>query len=396
MAIESALELGLQALSLILLGGGIVELAIQGLGAASIDASADVCAGADLDSTLIPGVSVVSVTPPALKFARSHVRRLLHLQFTNLAEIVIVIQDPPDEDIAIWIEEFGLSCSPCPPASGLEAHSIQQVYESKGLVRLVVCRASCRYEDELNAGLIAAKAAWVAVMNPGTCFSQNVLKRLIGPVLLNPEPVAAVGALAQAPASQSSWSGRLFRPSPRRAWLGRCAAASIFNVFVPAPGDCFLFSRNPVLQLKGFRRGLAETIMQLHRGAFTSGLPHAIAFLPERTCRQELREFTGGDICAATGAQAPSEASRWLILRRDSLSWLVALAPYYLRFAPIAKMAGLALGTVGFLAGRVSLPSLGLLLAATIVIEALLSLTAIVLCDPISDSEAAARDIASC
>jgi hypothetical protein len=388
---------GIQALCVLLFAAGAVEILTQFLGAhAATRSAASGCIDFP-DSGLIPAISVVSVVPGSLEQSQARVRRLLQLQFGDF-EVVLVLQAPSDEELETWVREFGLQAAQDLPSPVSKIPLVQQVYESPSPIRLVVCRSGCGYADALNAGLSVAKAAWIALVEKETCFSQEALQRLIGPVLEDPEGILAVGTLGPVQGSRGR-AAIPFGSHDRSAWLGRCAAFSFFKAYAPARSDLLLLNRAALEQVNGFGVDMADTLARLYRRARIVGLPQHITFLPESACR--LRDSAGNEIPPAQPqdrTEVPDVSRRsaaWLIMRHGAFRSLLAPAFHYARVAPIIKVAGLAIGVAGFVAGWVPFPSLVLLLAATVVLDALLWMTSALIFDLVLEIEAESSDLAT-
>ncbi len=256
-----------------------------------------------LRSSLVPGVSILTVPANASAQWRGLVRRLLDLEFGNF-ELVLVLNGPSEADMDTWTREFHLNLIVRGAPEDLPTAGIRGVYESVGAFRLVVVDKEPGGEaDGLNAGVNVASFPVVAVVDLEAEFELALLLRLIVPMLEDPERTVAVcGAGPSRPsARQSGMFGAL---ESLRSWMVRCAGSPDFDLAMAVPGSAVLVRRDTILEVGGFRAGPLELLARLrgmirHKGKAwrircvpenvnRTSTPDSLAALHERTRRDQF------------------------------------------------------------------------------------------------------------
>src|SRR5207247_5131565 len=153
-------------------------------------------------SPLVPGISVIDAPRGSSPEARARLRRLLDLHFVN-HEVVLVLDGPTPQDLAVWTEEFRLTPAERIPQTRLPAANPRGLYVSRDPVKLlVVDKERGGRADALNAGVNAAQYPVIALVDREAAFVPELLLYLIRPMLEDPDGVFAVCAAAAPPPSR--------------------------------------------------------------------------------------------------------------------------------------------------------------------------------------------------
>ena len=150
-------------------------------------------------------------------------------------------------------------------------------------------------------GVRAASSPWIALIGPECEFEPTVLLPMIRPVLEWPGHLEfARGARL----ASGGLAGQIAAIESLRAWLGRLAAFSGWNILSPIPGCSMLLKRDAIVTVGGFRAGALEMFLRLHALARASGTPYRVALVPDPISRCRLRvpsrNYTGSS-CGNSG-----------------------------------------------------------------------------------------------
>lgn len=323
-----------------------------------------------LKSPLVPGVAVIVVPADASAASRSQVRSLLKLRSGD-AEVMVVLDGPSESDRTVWIEDFRLE----PSARGAAA------YRSRDPISLLVIErergglAAC-----LNTAVSLVQAPLIAVVDEGADVSEEALLVTLERFISGAERTVAVCAVGPAPAAPGL-PARLYRLEFLRTWLGRCALVN-WNSALPAPGSFTLFDRDAVLRLGGFRGGALEMVMRLHQMVRAAGSSEQIGFLPLAVARprapRSWKEYR------AACARIRSEERRAVVVSGF-------IQHCYVR--PVGTSALVVLAAAGFWLGWMDPHLLAILVAATVALRILTSMTAALLGEFAAPAEAGPADL---
>jgi hypothetical protein len=366
-------------LSLVL---GVIVLILLGLAIASIGALLKACqvlrkhsrAGASLDfaplvrSPLMPGVSVLAVSSDTSPESRAFVRRLLALQFSRM-EVMLVLDGLSSTELAAWIGDFRLVPIARTPADDLPSTGVRKVYASTTEPRLKVVARSGLAADALKAGIQAASFPLIAAIGRECDFDNQVLLRLIIPMLEDEGLTAVCGAGSAPPAG--GLAGKFGALESLRAWMTRCAAFSDWNALAPTPGSALLFRRDAIVTGGGFSGGMLEVVLRLQGLAHRDGRPRPVVFLPNivkqsraprsfsklrsRLAREQAeiagvlarRESLAAGVPAAGWALQALFAARFLRPLLESIACLLAAAGWALGWFEPSALALVLLATAG-------------------------------------------------
>ena len=333
-----------------------------------------------LKSPLVPPVSTIAIPPDASPESIRFARRLLELHFGR-NEVVIVLDGPSESDMAVWHEEFHLCPSARAIGGTLPTAPVRGVYESKDPIRIVVVKKDMGGAvDAWNAAVNACSSPVIGFLDPASDFQPDILLRLIQPMLESTDEIIAICSGVPAPAGPGL-AARFGALESLRDWMTRGAAFSDSNQTLPFPGSAALVRRSSVLQAGGFTAGLFELFLRLHGVSLAAGKPYRILFLPEpitqartpvtradlyRQALRDQREIAGAFFHRVSLAGPFG----WRVLR--SLFYGRSLRPWLETLAYILAIAGLVLGWV-------TIPTVLLLLLATVGMGIVLSMAAVVL-----------------
>jgi cellulose synthase/poly-beta-1,6-N-acetylglucosamine synthase-like glycosyltransferase len=327
-----------------------------------------------LKSRLAPAVSVISAPEDAGAESRALVRRLVGLQFGN-HEVVLVLNAPGDADFAAWRDEFHLEPSLRQVSGALPMGAVRAVLESSDPIRLTaIVLEPCSRGQTLNAAVNAAQCPVIALFGASGEFDSEALLRLIRPLLEDPQRTIAVCGVAPA-ATGAGLVAQFAALDFLRAWLGRQAALSGWNLLTPSPGSGVLVRRDSIFKLGGFRAGALDLVLRLHADARASKRAYRVVFVPGSGCFQrpprslaELRKEIARD---------GKGVARTVFMAGALPLWL-RCGMFTIRFVrPLLETAAYVLTLAGLAAGWVRWPLALLVLLSTAGMGMLLSMAAV-------------------
>jgi cellulose synthase/poly-beta-1,6-N-acetylglucosamine synthase-like glycosyltransferase len=332
-----------------------------------------------LKSPMVPPVSTIAVPPDASAESVLFARRLLELHFGR-NEVVIVLDGPSPADMAVWTDEFKLCPSARVIGQKLPTEPVRGVYESKDPIRVVVIdKERGGAVDAWNAAVNACTSPVIGILDPMSDFQPEVLLRLIQPMLEAAEETIAICGGVSAPVG-AGLTARFGALESLRAWMTRGAALSETNKTLPFPGSAVLVRKSSIVQAGGFTGGPLELFLRLHGLGMAGGKPYRILFVPEAVSHSRT-PATRADLWRQLNRDQREIARAffhrvsiagpfgWRVLR--GLVWSRALRPWLETLAYILAIAGLA-------AGWVDIPTVLLLLLATVGMGIVLSMAAVV------------------
>ncbi len=335
-----------------------------------------------LRSPLVPSVSVLATAADASEKSRQWVRRLEELHFST-HEVVLVLNGASEEDLAVWISDFHLAPSSRVATADLPAPAVRAVYEAPAPSKLVLVRQE---ESPLphiwNTGVNFSAHTVVALLDPDSEFEPTILLSLIRPMLEDPGRTIAVAGVMP-PATPDGWAGRFRALEWLRLWLARCAAFAGWNLLLPVDGSSLLALRDAVVKTGGFVAGPLELFLNLHGHCRGTGKEYRVAFVPEAVGQARLPE-TSEELREAI-ARDQQELASVLRYRKSiqggfrAIGWGLPglLCVRWVR--PLVETVALLLTVVSLIAGWIDLPMAGLVLLATVGLDIVISLAAVVL-----------------
>jgi hypothetical protein len=304
-----------------------------------------------LKSPLVPAVAVITAPSDSSAESRRLARRLLDLEFGK-HELIVALDGPSEADLEGWISEFRLYRSGRAPAKALATAAARGIYESRDPIRLaVVDKEPGGQDDSLNAAINAASAPLIAWFDPEAEFTSDALLRLVAPMLEEGPPTIAACGFAPPPAV-GGLAGHIGGLESLRLWLGRCAA----------------------LAAGGFRAGILELVVRLHKRARAAGAPYRVALVGEVVSQPRApRSFA--DLRQATQRDQREIARAARFGRPSPMAGLIAQRVV----RPMVETAALVLTAVGAALGWVDPALAGLTLLAAVAMGIVISMAAVAL-----------------
>jgi cellulose synthase/poly-beta-1,6-N-acetylglucosamine synthase-like glycosyltransferase len=336
-----------------------------------------------LKSPLAPSVAVIAVPPDASAESRRFVHNLVKLHYGQ-HEVLLVLDGPPDEELAVWAAEFRLFPSSRSSFGDIQTQPVRGVYESRDPIPLMVIeKEKGGMADCLNVGLNLAAAPLLGLADPSADITPFALLRLVRPFLEDPDQTVASCAVVP-PMEMATAVERFHSLGCLRAWFGRRAGLASWNAMLPAPGAFLLVRRADVVEASGFHSSAFEIFLHLHARFRTLRKPYSIHLVPEAVAVQraprswkELRRLTLA-VQKDTLRAAARHRSVWFDcgalgwVALPGLAWSGAIRPLLETAAWLVTAAGLPFGWVSW-------PLAALLLLATTVTGTLNSMAAVVL-----------------
>jgi cellulose synthase/poly-beta-1,6-N-acetylglucosamine synthase-like glycosyltransferase len=350
---------------------------------------------------------LVSVIVPARNEALTvveSVRALLALEY-EAREIVVVNDGSSDDTLSILQQTFRLVQAPLAFEQPLKTAPVRGVYRSMdepGLVVIDKESAGCK-ADASNAGINAAAGILVLVIDADTMLEPDALSRSVLPFLEDPNTVAAGGYVAIANGSRVA-GGRVIDAGMPRRWLARfqiveymrsfllfrlaCASQNAVTIVSGAFG---LFRRDAVIEVGGYSDAIGEDMdltLRLQQHFRARRRPIRIVFIPVPVCWTQAPE----DL-----ESLRAQRCRW---RRGLLQVLwrhrrvianprygavgTVVLPFTMVFegvGPLLEVAGYVVTTLAAFLGILSWSHYRVLLAASLLFGAAVTLLAVFLSD---------------
>ena len=335
-----------------------------------------------LKSSLTPAVSVIAVPPDAGADSLLFVRRLLNLHYGQ-HEVLVVLNDPSEAELAVWKEEFRLEPSRRSPGTLLKTAPVGNVFSSGGSDYLIViAKSKGDLADSLNAGVNLAAGPYVAVADSHTRFSESALLRLICPVLRDPENI--IGACTwSSPSTAPGIAGRVQALEYLRTLLWRSGLLH-WNVCLPPPGSLVLLNRDTLAKARGFKAGNLAMVIHLYALARAKCRPNRIELVPDADtqplnlpARENLRERLRRDRSDVRDALRLFGS---LFLNFGAIGWVAVPAMWFGQyFRPLLEGAALVLALLALGLNRLEAAPGCALLGLTFALRILVSMTAVIL-----------------
>jgi cellulose synthase/poly-beta-1,6-N-acetylglucosamine synthase-like glycosyltransferase len=330
-------------------------------------------------SPFTPGVSVLVPAFNEEAVIVESVRSLLSLRYPR-HEVVVVNDGSSDGTVSALTAAFDLAPVRKALRESIPTAPIRATYVSRRHPNLILIdKENGGRSDALNAAINAARHPYVCVIDADSLLEEDALLKVAKPILDNPELLVATGGTIRIANGCVVDHGRVVEvrlPKSRlatiqvleylRAFLVARVGWSRLNALGIISGAFGLFHR-PVLETVGgyWTQTVGEDFeltLRLHRYLLDRGEPYRIAFISDPVCWTEVpAEFS------TLGRQRRRwQRGLWEGIRRHGalfgrprygLVGLVAM-PYFLIFeflSPVFALLGLAVTTLWFLLGGLSL-----------------------------------------
>lgn len=352
-----------------------------------------------MESPALPTVSVVVTGHAGRAWTAAALRSLLALRYPR-HEVVLVHDGAESGFLRALIEQFDLY--PVPPAIlvNVPTGAARGYYRSQRYGKLfVIDKPHVGHADDLNAALNASRFPYVLTMDVRTRLEPDALTRLMRPFLLG-EPAASVAGTARVGRVGHGGAEPDVEAELPSDWLGGAQAIEQLREMVfarlgwnrfggqlPMRGDVQLHRREQLLELDGYRAGVADPERDLVarlrarlRGRLATAmpfLPDAVAWAPAAAPLRAAARIRGGAHRGLVEELSTRSSAADAERPRPGRRAVVALAAVVV--APVMELLGYLLLALALLRGGPSDPFVPLFLVAVPGYALLLSLWAVAL-----------------
>ena len=257
------------------------------------------------ETPLAPPISVIVPAHNEERSIRVAVRKLLELDYPEL-EIVVVNDGSQDRTLEEMQREFHLRSVSALYFPAVKCAPVRGLYRSETEPKLVVVdkEAAGSKADALNAGLNAATAPYVCIVDADSVLERDALLRIMLPVVQDPDRVVAVGGIVRVLNGSEIEGSHLRARLPRksieviqvveylRAFLIGREAWAEGNMLTIISGAFGVFRTDLVRAVGGYRtRAIGEDldlVARLHRYLLELGAYYRISFVPDPVCWTEV------------------------------------------------------------------------------------------------------------
>jgi cellulose synthase/poly-beta-1,6-N-acetylglucosamine synthase-like glycosyltransferase len=257
-------------------------------------------------SPLVPPVSLLVPAHNEDKSVCGAVRNLLDLEYPEL-ELIVINDGSTDATFAELEKTFALRPVRTVYVPQIKTARIRGLYRSDVDRRLVVVdkEAAGSKADAINAGLNAATAPYICVVDADSVLERDALLRIMMPVLSDPQRVVSAGGIVRVLNGAELERGRVRRIRlPRRGieiiqvveylrafLIGREAWARA-NMLMIISGAFGVFRTDLVRAVGGYRAAAIgedfDLVTRLHRYLLDQGTDYHIEFVPDPVCWTEV------------------------------------------------------------------------------------------------------------
>lgn len=257
------------------------------------------------DTPLAPPIAVVAPAHNEESSIRVAVRNLLELDYPDL-QVIVVNDGSKDRTLEEMQEEFRLRPVRAVYVPELKSAPVRGLYRSDVDARLTVVdkEAGGSKADAVNAGLNAAIAPYVCIVDADSVLERDALLRIMLPILADPKHVVAVGGIIRVLNGSEIERGQLRRVRlPRkgieviqvieylRAFLIGREAWGQGNMLTIISGAFGVFRTDLVRAVGGCRSSAIgedfDLVTRLHRYLLEHRVPYRIHFVPDPMCWTE-------------------------------------------------------------------------------------------------------------
>jgi cellulose synthase/poly-beta-1,6-N-acetylglucosamine synthase-like glycosyltransferase len=352
-----------------------------------------------MGSEALPTVSVVVTGRADRAWTSAALRSLLALRYPR-HEVVLVHDGAESGFLRTLIEHFDLYQVPPAILVNVPTAAARGYYRSRRHGKLfVIDKAHAGHADDLNAALNASRFPYVLTIDVYTRLEPDALTRLMRPFLLG-EPVASVAGTTRVGRAGHGGADQGVAAGVPSGWLEGVQAVEQLREMVfarlgwnrfggrlPAQGDVLLHRREQLLELDGYRSGVADPERDLvirlrarlrdRLATVVPALPDAVAWTVAPTRLRAAARARGeahrGRVEELLARPRAADAGTFATDRRAAAA-LAALV-----VAPVMELLGYLVLTLALLRGGASDPFVPLFLLAVPGYALLLSLWAVAL-----------------
>jgi len=268
-----------------------------------------------LESIRFDWIKASPMVPPITMLVPAHneeksiciaVRNLLDLDYPEL-EVIVINDGSADKTLQIMQDEFRLRLVRAVYVPQVTTAPVRGLYRSEMDVRLLVVdkESAGSKADAVNAGLNAAAAPYVCVVDADSVLERDALLRIMMPVLADPKRVVAAGGIVRVLNGSEIGGGRLRRVRLARkgieviqvveylrAFLIGREAWARGNMLMIVSGAFGVFRTDLVRAVGGYRSFAIgedfDLVARLHRHLLDKGADYRIEFVPDPVCWTEV------------------------------------------------------------------------------------------------------------
>lgn len=294
---------------------------------------------------LAPSLSILVPAYNEEATIEASVRAMLAVEYPGLS-VIIINDGSTDRTLEVAVRAFGLRELPLdtlrmgagePGPTAPRHQPVQRLYGA-GRV-LLVDKLNGGKADSLNAGILAADADCVCVVDADTLLERSALFAAVRPFVEEPGQVLAVGGAIRIGNGLALDRGHITSARPparlvpllqtveylRTFHAARTAMAS-FGAVGLVSGAFGVFSRAALVRVGGYERRTVgedyELILRLHRFALSAGMSRAVRYQPDAVAWTEAPE---------TLSVLSRQRRRWQRGALDTLTrhWRMVVNPRY-------------------------------------------------------------------
>ena len=262
-------------------------------------------------SPFAPPITIIAPAHNEERSIRVAVRNLLEIDYPDI-ELIVVNDGSSDRTLEEIKQEFRLRPVRSVYIPKTKSTAVRGIYRSEADHRLLIIdkNAGGSKADAVNAGLNAATAPYVCIVDSDSVLERDALLRVMLPVLSDPKRVVAVGGIIRVLNGSEIRGGQLRRVRlPRkgieaiqvieylRAFLIGREAWSQANMLTIISGAFGVFRTDLVRAIGGYRpHAIGEDmdlVVRLHRHLLEKRMDYRIEFVPDPMCWTEApSDFT--------------------------------------------------------------------------------------------------------
>lgn len=331
------------------------------------------------------------------------VKSLRQLDYPDF-EIVVINDGSTDSTLNRLIESFGLERINSVYRPILKTGSVRAFYVNPEVPNLVVIdKVHSGKADSLNAGINVSRAPYFCSVDADSILEKDSLKRLMRPIIEEPEVVKATGGIVRIVNGSVVRDGKLVEvrlPDDSlsrlqvveyiRSFLFGRAGLSALNSLLVISGTFSMFHKKTVMAVGGYSTDTVtedmELVVRLHRHLMKTKKKYRINFVPDPICWTEAPK---------TFIALSKQRRRWHAGLGESISLHMVMLfnprygriglfalPYQLLvefFGPLIETVGYAVVILSFLTGMIDERFFMLFLIMAVAVGVFFSTAAILL-----------------
>ncbi len=261
-----------------------------------------------LEGDYLPKVALIAPAYNESAVVIESVTSLLGIQYFNY-DLVVVNDGSKDDTLQKLIDHFELEISVAECYGDIETKPLKNLYRSTNEAYsnlIVLDKVNGRKADAINVGINHTLADYYAVIDLDCILEQDVLLKLVEPILHQKEKkvVAIGGVIGSTNGSDISYGTltnlvipKSFLPKIQvieyvRSFISARPFWAKFNGLLLISGALGLFEREVLLGVKGFSHDSVgedmDLVMKIHEYCLENKIDYAIDFIPFPLCWTEV------------------------------------------------------------------------------------------------------------